>query len=176
MIEPDTIAHLVEAATRAPSSHNTQPWVFRTGGSEIDLLADRTRALPANDPDDRELTISCGCALMALRIAAARYGLGTDVTLLPDANDPDLLARVALTAAPDQDLAALFPLIAQRQTYRKSFDGRDVPADSLKILLDAAAEGRCLAGSARYGRGAPGCGRTRRRGRCRTVGRSRMAA
>jgi hypothetical protein len=29
----------------------------------IDVLADRTRALPVNDPEDRELTISCGCAV-----------------------------------------------------------------------------------------------------------------
>jgi hypothetical protein len=30
-------------------------------------LADRTRALPVTDPEDRELTISCGCALFNLR-------------------------------------------------------------------------------------------------------------
>ena len=58
---------LVQAATLAPSSHNTQPWLFRLEGQVIELLADRTRALPVNDPDDRELTISCGCALFNLR-------------------------------------------------------------------------------------------------------------
>jgi hypothetical protein len=47
-------------AVLAPSSHNTQPWVFRIGASEIDLFADRTRALPVNEPEDRELTIRCG--------------------------------------------------------------------------------------------------------------------
>jgi len=41
---------LVEAAALAPSSHNTQPWRFRPDGDAIDLLADRTRALPVNDP------------------------------------------------------------------------------------------------------------------------------
>ena len=34
----------------------------------VELLADRTRALPVNDPQDRELTISCGCALFNLRV------------------------------------------------------------------------------------------------------------
>ena len=62
---------LLEAAVQAPSSHNTQPWLFRVEDGAVHLLADRTRALPVNDPDDRELTISCGCALLNLRVAAA---------------------------------------------------------------------------------------------------------
>jgi nitroreductase len=37
---------LVNAASHAPSSHNTQPWLFRVDGNPIDVLADRTRALP----------------------------------------------------------------------------------------------------------------------------------
>lgn len=37
---------LVQAATLAPSSHNTQPWLFRLEGTVIGLLADPTaRAL-----------------------------------------------------------------------------------------------------------------------------------
>ena len=34
---------LVRAATLAPSSHNTLPWLFRFEGQVIELLADRTR-------------------------------------------------------------------------------------------------------------------------------------
>lgn len=43
----DTASKLISAAALAPSSHNTQPWIFRVRGRCIDLLADRTRALPA---------------------------------------------------------------------------------------------------------------------------------
>lgn len=35
---------LVQAASLAPFSHNTQPWLFRLNGSVVDVLADRTRA------------------------------------------------------------------------------------------------------------------------------------
>ncbi|MFN7211793.1 MAG: nitroreductase family protein, partial [Lysobacteraceae bacterium] len=55
----DTLRDLVALAVYAPSSHNTQPWRFRLAPASIDLLADRTRALPVNDPFDRELVISC---------------------------------------------------------------------------------------------------------------------
>jgi hypothetical protein len=57
---PTTAESLVSAAVRAPSSHNTQPSWFRCAGETIELYADRSRALPVNDPFDRELTISCG--------------------------------------------------------------------------------------------------------------------
>ena len=80
---------LVQAAALAPSSHNTQPWRFRLDGRTVDVLADRTRALPINDPHDRELTISCGCALFNLRVAAAAVGLEARVDVLPDAADDD---------------------------------------------------------------------------------------
>ncbi|WP_205208599.1 hypothetical protein [Arenimonas caeni] len=70
-----TIEDLIARAVLAPSSHNTQPWLFRPGEGHVELLADRTRALPVNDPDDRELVISCGAALLTLRAAAAGAGL-----------------------------------------------------------------------------------------------------
>jgi nitroreductase len=99
---------LVQAATLAPSSHNTQPWLFRLESQVIELLADRTRALPVNDPDDRELTISCGCALFNLRVAAAAAGLQAQVEPWADAADADLLARVRLApGGADPAVAAL---------------------------------------------------------------------
>ncbi|WP_101068313.1 Acg family FMN-binding oxidoreductase [Roseovarius salinarum] len=135
------IRDLVNAAHMAPSSHNTQPWVFEVEGRRVRLLADRTRALPANDPDDRELTISCGAALLNLRAAAAAQGHGAQVALLPDADDPDLLAEVEIgPGTPETALAPLAPAIAARRTWRKPFDGTPVPADRVAQLQRAAQE------------------------------------
>ncbi|TVQ55537.1 MAG: nitroreductase [Phycisphaerales bacterium] len=135
---------LIRSASRAPSSHNTQPWLFRISNAHIVLLADRTRALPVNDPHDRELTISCGCALFNLRVEAAHRGLiaHTEIRLIGD--DPDCLARVSIDSVPDsQDaLASLQPYIDKRRTYRKVFATREVDASIVQQLQDAAqAEG-----------------------------------
>lgn len=131
---------MIGRAVLAPSSHNTQPWFFRLSESTIDLCADRTRALPANDAEDRELVISCGCAFMNLRIAASSDGFGVQVRLLPEPEEPDLLARVSLSeqsnaSAEDAQLAAF---IETRRTYRKRFAPREVSASALEQLIDAA--------------------------------------
>jgi len=144
---PDaTLQSLLHAATLAPSSHNTQPWLFRIDASAVDLLADRTRALPVNDPDDRELTLSCGCALFNLRVAAAAAGLAATVQVFPDAADADLLARIRIEPArgPIAE-AGWIDAIAARRTCRERFAATPIDAAALQALIDAAAcEGAAL--------------------------------
>lgn len=134
---------LVEKAVLAPSSHNTQPWVFGIGASEIDLFADRTRALPVNDSEDRELAISCGAALMNLRIAAANQGFHVQVERLPDPEDPDRLARLTMSHENGErgelrEDAALAGFMEARRTYRKRFADRKVDPATVDRLVAAA--------------------------------------
>lgn len=131
---------IISRAVLAPSSHNTQPWLFRLTESAIDLCADRTRALPANDPDGRELVMSCGCALMNLRIAASSIGLGVQVRLLREPEDQDLLARVSVSEQSNVSAedARLVEFIETRRTYRKRFAPREVSASALDQLIHAA--------------------------------------
>ena len=135
----DHAIHLIERAVLAPSSHNTQPWRFRIADAAIDLFADRTRALPANDPEDRELTISCGCALLNLRVAAAAEGLAVAVSLLPDPAEPDWLARVAVNPQTHRPLkeTELSEHIEGRRTYRKRFEATPVGDTVIAQLAEA---------------------------------------
>jgi len=139
-------ASWVEKAVLAPSSHNTQPWVFGIDAAAIDLLADRTRALPVNDPEDRELAISCGAALMNLRIAAGNQGFHVQVDRLPEPEDPDRLARLTIHRENGElveagDLGEDAPLaefMEARRTYRKRFAERKVDAATVDRLVEAA--------------------------------------
>ncbi len=138
---------LITKAALAPSSHNTQPWIFRVAKSHIDLLADRTRALPVNDPEDRELAISCGCALMNLRVAAANQGFRVQVKFLPEDSEPDWLARATLSQESGALGAeeALDAFIERRRTYRTRFAPRELDSATLDQLVKAAsAEGAWL--------------------------------
>ena len=71
-------------ATRAPSIHNSQPWLWRMGPHGLELHADPTRRLPRTDPVGRDQVISCGAALHHLLVALAANGQGARVHRLPD--------------------------------------------------------------------------------------------
>jgi nitroreductase len=140
--DSDQIKSLLSYAVLAPSSHNTQPWRFEITDGTVSMFADRKRALPVNDPDDRELSISCGCALMNLRVAAAHEGLGVTFDITPDSADDDLLAEISFNKADSAPIeeAELFKSIEGRRTYRKRFQSKDVPRRLLDSLSAVALE------------------------------------
>jgi len=144
----ETLTFLLRYAVLAPSGHNTQPWLFRVAGTILELFADRTQALPVVDPEDRALVISCGAALLNLRVALRRFGYRDDTyELLPDPDDADLLARLRLvegeSTSPEED--ALFEAIPKRRTTRAAYEQRDIPIELQHDLeANAAREGAWL--------------------------------
>ncbi|HET8651750.1 MAG TPA: hemerythrin domain-containing protein [Gaiellaceae bacterium] len=141
------LVFLLRYAVLAPSSHNSQPWCIRPDADALLVYADRTRALPVVDPDDRELEISCGAFLHHLRIGIRQHGHEGDFSLLPDSADADLLARVRLgpDRGPSYDERLLFWAIAKRHTNRRPFLPKTVPDELVRELVAAAeAEGAWL--------------------------------
>jgi hypothetical protein len=128
---------VVDFARRAPSIHNTQPWLWRVRGDRLDLYSDRRRQLRATDPTGRNLTISCGAALAHAKVAAAAAGWGADV-LAPDPADTDHLAGLVLrpgraTPAAQDD----HRLLGVRRTDRRRFTSWPIPPERLDRLLRA---------------------------------------
>jgi nitroreductase len=121
----DPIGRLIYYARLAPSAHNSQPWKFVAGASEIDVFADPARWLPAMDPRRRELHISLGCAIETIRIAADFGGWGSEVSYFPVQGDHSLVARVhiAFGGPKREDSAAdLLQHMITRHTSHKLFD------------------------------------------------------
>lgn len=144
----DQLEFLLHYAVLAPSNHNTQPWLFRIGVTDVAVHADRRRALRFIDPQDRELTLSCGAAVFNLRVAAEYFGHRYEVELLPNPSDPNLMARFHLGLQSDTGAedVVLFHAIQRRRTNRQPFLPDPVPPDLLKRLQSAAAaEGAWLA-------------------------------
>ncbi|MBO6576208.1 MAG: hypothetical protein JJ896_08815 [Rhodothermales bacterium] len=107
---------LLNYAVMAPSTLNTQPWLFTVNGDTIQIFADRRRGLSVADPDDRQLVISCGAALYHLKLAMRRFGRQPAVQTFPDLSRPDLLAvvRAGLPEDPAQAIVREFEAMKHR--------------------------------------------------------------
>jgi hypothetical protein len=139
--------YLIEAAARAPSVHNTQPWRFTVTGETIELYADASRQL-MEDLAGREMIISCGAALFGLRLAIRSLGYQPEVELFPEPGQRRLLARVrAGRPAPmTAEERAMFQAALHRHTHRGAFEPGPLPDGLLERLRDdAEAEGATLA-------------------------------
>jgi len=136
----EQLRFLLSYAVLAPSSHNAQPWRFRIRGDEVDVLADRTRALEVLDPEQRELVMSCGAALFHLRVALRYFGREPIVAVMPSYEEPDVLAVVKL--GPERERTVedelLFRAIAERHTNRSTADERPLPPALVLAMKDAA--------------------------------------
>lgn len=131
---------MIAAATAAPSLHNTQPWRFGVEKSQIHLFADPSRHLRQVDADARQLTISCGTALLNLRLAAAHLGVQPKVRLFPDRARPTLVATVTLSrcrVAPGPS-AALYEAIPLRHTNRHPFEDEPLSPEAAAAMSEAA--------------------------------------
>lgn len=139
-LDRGTLRAAIALANRAPSVHNSQPWLWRIGDSSIHLFADTDRELPATDPEGRDLRISCGAALHHLRVALRAAGLDTRVHRLPDPATPHHLAALEpINRRPSADDLALASAIERRRTDRRVFSTWPVPMALLADLAGAAA-------------------------------------
>ena len=120
-------------AILAPSSHNRQPWMFELIGEDrIDVYCDLDRRLPETDPFDRQITVSFGCMLELLSLAATKTGHTTIVTPFPDGApgerlDGRRMATVTLVAG----AGTAEPLAGQilaRRSNKQAYD-LDRPVD-----------------------------------------------
>jgi nitroreductase len=136
------VRRIGEAATAAPSIHNTQPWRLSVGtGDVLELQADPDRALWVADPHARALYLSCGAALFNIRTAIRVTGHHPLVWPLPHPRyAPMVLAIVQAEQARPPSFAEreLFDAIWQRHTSRGPFTEQRVP-ESVQIALEQAA-------------------------------------
>jgi nitroreductase len=145
----ERLRFLLQWAILAPSRHNAQPWTFEIEGDELRVYADASRALPVADPDGRQLVMSCGAAIVNLRLAAQHFGHATSAEIVRSHRRDGLLARVRLEerSATTPEAEEMFQAIPRRRTNRLPLDGRE-PREGLvtALLRDARREGAWLRG------------------------------
>lgn len=127
------IMELVRFASLAPSSHNTQPWLFEIGDDLIRIFPDFSRRLPIADPDNRELYISLGCAVENFVISAESVGYGSEIEYFPDDCKLECVS-IKLIKLNKSAKSELFKAIPLRHTNRLEYYKQQIPSVDLKSL------------------------------------------
>ncbi|MCZ4122426.1 hypothetical protein [Streptomyces sp. H39-S7] len=73
-----------ELCRRAPSAHNTQPWVLRYDNDAVEVGWDPSRELPDGDPGRRDLFLSLGAFVETCLIVASDAGLAIRAEITVD--------------------------------------------------------------------------------------------
>src|SRR4051794_29388856 len=137
----DVLSQMVEAASLAPSIHNSQPWTFRVQSDRLEISIDARRATPAIDPVGRGLRMSCAAAALNAQVVARAAGRSCAIVLGPTVDRPELVATLTLGGAitPGADDLALARAVPLRHTVRTAFAAEPV-RDNLVDQLRAAVE------------------------------------
>lgn len=123
---------LVRAATLAANNHNVQPWKFRIEERRMTIMPDMVRRLAVVDPDDHHLFVTLGCATENVVQAAVVQGLKATPQIDPASGAVTIVLEPTSPGSSD-----LTKAISHRQSSRRLYDGKPVPAEMLKILSEA---------------------------------------
>jgi hypothetical protein len=145
---------LLETARYAPSPHNVQPWRLRILSDEAaELLIEKRRTLPKEDPTGSFIILSMGVFIEALAIVAVNSSLKLDFALCQPAScfTPDQIAkaegellpfaRLSLNkTAARVDAKLDNTLFHKRRTSRVSFSSQPIPNEAVAALAKLARE------------------------------------
>jgi nitroreductase len=133
--DAETIRSALSLAVRAPSVHNSQPWIWRVGDETIHLYANPDLHLRHTDPDARDLMLSCGATLNHCAIAFAALGWQSRIHRFPNSADPSHVAAVELYRHPESELdVALAAAIPRRRTDRRRYSSWLVPPGDIVLM------------------------------------------
>lgn len=134
--QTEAMTFIVDAARRAPSGGNMQPWRFEADDDEVRfyLVPERSSIW---DVQYRGSYLALGAALFNARVAAASIKQLGQVRLFPDGRPTNHVATLYRGRSLDADVAKLLPYVATRSTNRRP--GQPVPIDdtSKELLIRA---------------------------------------
>ncbi len=132
----DPVERIVDAARRAPSGGNVQPWRFEADDDEIRfyMVPDDPSAM---DVGHRGSYVALGAALFNARVEAASLRRLGPVRLFPDGHSSHLVATMRLGDAGDPAIAPLRDSLLTRAANRRMGTPTEIEASTLGNLTRA---------------------------------------
>ncbi len=129
----DPIEMIVDAARRAPSGGNVQPWRFEADDREVRffMLPERTSSM---DVAHRGSYVGIGAALFNARVQAASMKVLGPVRLFPEGRPSHHVATMQLSTSGDVGIAPLVSYLHSRATNRRMGQPAPVSAEVVASL------------------------------------------
>ncbi len=139
ILKPDE-KEILFLASLAPSGHNTQPWLVQYLEPYHWIVGnDKSRWLPAVDPNQRETILSIGAFIQNLEYAAGSFGYDCNWNLLAATNQGERVLEVKLAKAESKN-AFDSEKIKNRRTVRSGFLNDVLKKEDLDFLSDSNSE------------------------------------
>ena len=125
---------IIYLASLAPSGHNTQPWILTINCPQRWTIgSNKSRWLPAVDPDNREMMLSIGAFIETLSVAAGMYGYEAEIDVIGKDNFSSEIAEVRLIKG--KQTSAIEELIKERRTVRKHLLKSTISGEDINHLV-----------------------------------------
>ncbi len=136
---PEQILYLLEGATRAPSTHNSQPWRFRTTEALLEVHRDIALHLPASDSKGRYACISIGFLLHHIGVLGRYAGMRPELYMGGGTGTLVATIRFEKSGAFEEGERALAAAIFRRRNRRGLFDtSRPLPHELSEVVISPA--------------------------------------
>ena len=135
----ERIKFLLQYAILAPSTHNSQPWLFKVGESSCKIFYDRSKQILAADPIGRDLYVSFGCLLENMRIAAEYFRVFSRIRYLIDTEEnlvAEMFFRNLGSLESNEEYRHLIDAIVKRVNARGIFKDGPISQELQKIIAN----------------------------------------
>ncbi len=139
--------YIMDAACRAPSGDNVQPWLFKQEGQHIELFINREADPSFFNFKQSASLLACGAALQNMEYAAGALGISSQTELFPEHENQDMVGRVHLNAQGIPFHEIMEAALWRRCTNRRMYSKKTVPAevwDRLAVQADKNGDGLLL--------------------------------
>lgn len=140
----EQVLFLLQYAVLAPSTHNSQPWLFSVTNNICTVYYNEALVLPHADSKKRDLFISIGCAVENMLIAGQSLGLTGTVSYDEELSSRKCVTITFSTTTPEETLDPLRDVLLRRVNARGPFKNEPVHSSLEKKILEIAADSKEL--------------------------------
>jgi hypothetical protein len=127
-------AHILDAINRAPSAHNTQPWLVKFGDNSLELFLNEKRMIPAIDPENIEALHAIGAVLENIILTLNHFSMEVGYSIADELSFNNPIVNVQWSESKEVSGNSLYLQIPLRRTARDAYTNEMIDSETLNEL------------------------------------------